>query len=165
MAYPVKKPRVLLGDDHTILLEGLRTLLEPEFHLVGTAKDGRAVLSATAELHPDVVVLDVSMPLLNGIEVARQLRKTHANLKIVFLTMHPDIPFVVEEFRLGASGYVLKRRLIRTRCRYSGSNVRSFIPVAAGNKRHAGNAVGEVVRRPADIHPDGAPARSTSATG
>lgn len=105
----MKRPRVVVGDDHTILVEGLRGLLEPEFELVGTAADGRALLAAAETLQPDVVVLDISMPLLNGIEVARQLKKSQPGVKIVFLTMHPDIPFVTEAFRIGATGYVLKR--------------------------------------------------------
>lgn len=105
----MKRPRVVVADDHTILVEGLRGLLEPEFELVGTAEDGRALLAATEALRPEIVVLDISMPLLNGIEVARQIRKTQPAIKIVFLTMHPDIAFVTEAFRIGASGYVLKR--------------------------------------------------------
>lgn len=103
------KPRVLLADDHTIFLEGLKTLLEDDFELVGTVEDGRAVLDAAGTLNPDVILLDISMPLLNGIEAARRLRKAGAKSKVIFLTMHADTRFVKEAFRVGASGYLLKR--------------------------------------------------------
>lgn len=105
----MKRARVLIADDHTILAEGLRGLLEPQFEVVGIAEDGRSLLAAAQELHPDVVVLDISMPLLNGIEAARQLRKHHPGVHIVFLTMHPDVALIKEAFRTGARAYVLKR--------------------------------------------------------
>jgi DNA-binding NarL/FixJ family response regulator len=105
----MKRARVLVADDHKILVEGLRGLLKPEFDLVGTAEDGRALLAAAQRLQPDVVILDISMPLLNGIEAARQLKQTQPDIKLIFLTMHPDVAFVREAFRAGASAYVLKR--------------------------------------------------------
>jgi len=105
----MNKPRVLLADDHTILLEGLRGLLEEEFELVGAAENGREVLTAAEQLDPDVILLDISMPELNGIEAARRLREKESRAKIVFLTMHSDSRFVKEAFRVGASGYLLKR--------------------------------------------------------
>lgn len=104
----MKRPRVLLGDDHAIILDGLRRILEPTFEVVGAAPDGRALVAAAQELRPDVIVADISMPLLNGIEAARQLRKLESRAKIVFLTMHPDVAYAAEAFRAGASGYVLK---------------------------------------------------------
>ena len=104
----MKRPRVLLGDDHAIILDGLRRILEPHFEVVGSAPDGRALVAAAQELRPDVIVADISMPLLNGIEAARQLRKLESRAKIVFLTMHPDVAYAAEAFRAGASGYVLK---------------------------------------------------------
>lgn len=104
----MKRARVLLGDDHTIILEGVRRILEPEFDVVGSVADGRALVAAAQELHPDVVVADISMPLLNGIEAARLLRKSDPKIKIIFLTMHPDTTYAAEAFRTGASGYVLK---------------------------------------------------------
>ena len=103
-----KRPRVLLGDDHTIILEGLRRILEPHFEVVGMVPDGRALVAAARQLHPDVIVADISMPLLNGIEAARQLQKTQSRAKIIFLTMHPDAIYATEAFRAGGSGYVLK---------------------------------------------------------
>jgi DNA-binding NarL/FixJ family response regulator len=104
----VKRPRILLADDHRIVAEGLRGLLEPEFELVGIVEDGRALLAAAEKLRPDVIVADISMPLLNGIDSVRQLKKTREEIKVVFLTMHPDVTYAASAFEAGASGYVLK---------------------------------------------------------
>ena len=102
------RPRVLLADDHKIVAEGLRSLLEQEFELVGTVEDGRALLEAAEKLNPDVIVTDISMPLLNGIEAAQQIKKVTPKVKIVFLTMHPDVTYATRALEAGASGYVLK---------------------------------------------------------
>jgi DNA-binding NarL/FixJ family response regulator len=104
----MNRPRVLLADDHKIVTEGLKGLLEPEFELVGTVEDGRALLAAAEKLRPDVIVADISMPLLNGIDSVRQIKKAHGGIKVVFLTMHPDVTYAVSAFEAGASGYVLK---------------------------------------------------------
>ena len=104
----MKRTRVLLADDHKIVLDGLESLLEPEFELVGTVGDGRALVSAVERLQPDVIVVDISMPLLNGIEAVRQIKKLDKQVKIVFLTMHPDVTYAIRAFEAGASGYVLK---------------------------------------------------------
>ena len=104
----MSKPRVLLADDHRIVAEGLRSLLEPEFELVGIVENGRALLDAAEKLQPDVIVADISMPLLNGIEAVRQLKKTDNDIRVVFLTMHPDITYAVSALEAGAPGYVLK---------------------------------------------------------
>ena len=104
----MKRPRILLADDHRIVAEGLRGLLEPEFELVGIVEDGRALLDAAEKLRPDVIVADISMPLLNGIDSVRQIKKTHEEIKVVFLTMHPDVTYAASAFEAGASGYVLK---------------------------------------------------------
>jgi DNA-binding NarL/FixJ family response regulator len=100
--------RVLLADDHTLLLEAFEKLLEPEYTVVGAVSDGRALLSAAAELKPDVVVLDIAMPLLNGLDAARQLKKAMPAIKLIFLTMNEDPNVANEAFRAGASGYLLK---------------------------------------------------------
>ena len=102
------RPRVLLADDHKIVAEGLRAILEQEFELVRTVEDGRALLEAAEKLNPDVIVTDISMPLLNGIEAARQIKKLTPKVKIVFLTMHPDVTYATRALEAGASGYVLK---------------------------------------------------------
>jgi len=91
------------------VLEGLRRILESEFELAGTAENGRDLLRLAAETNPDVVLLDISMPMLNGIDAARQLVKTQPQVKILFVTMHADSDYVAEAFRAGASGYLLKR--------------------------------------------------------
>ncbi len=84
----MSKIRVLLADDHTIVAEGLRSLLEGEFEFVGTVGDGRALLDAAQELNPDVIVADISMPVLSGLDAARQLKQDGSTAKIIFLTMH-----------------------------------------------------------------------------
>src|SRR5438552_10764751 len=103
------RARLLLADDHTLLLEGLRVLLKPEFELLGSVEDGRALLAAAKTLKPDVILLDISMPVLNGFDAARQLKETLPSNKLIFLTMHADADFVTEAFRAGAAGYLLKR--------------------------------------------------------
>jgi DNA-binding NarL/FixJ family response regulator len=103
------KPRVLLADDHTLLLEGIRLILAPEFDLVGSVEDGQALLAAAKNLKPDVILLDISMPRLNGIDAARRLRKILPSARLIFLTMHAGIDYVTEAFRAGAMGYILKR--------------------------------------------------------
>ena len=102
------RPRILLADDHRIVVEGLRGLLEPEFEIVGIVEDGRVLLTAAEKLRPDVIVADISMPLLNGIDSVRQIKKTHEGIRVVFLTMHPDVTYAASAFEAGASGYVLK---------------------------------------------------------
>ena len=104
----MRKTRVLLADDHRIFLEGLKGLLEPEFDLVGNVEDGRALVKEAERLRPDVIVADISMPLLNGIDAVRQLKRSENRAKVVFLTMHPDVSFAKLAFEVGASGYVIK---------------------------------------------------------
>src|SRR5581483_11885734 len=103
------RPRLLLVDDHELLLDGLRKLLETDFEIVGTAADGRAAVSAFEEFHPDLLLLDIALPLLNGIEAARQIRRTSPSARILFLTMQTDRIYVEEAFRAGAAGYVIKQ--------------------------------------------------------
>lgn len=105
----MKRPRLLLADDHPIVIAGLREVLEPQFEIVGTAEDGRALVNLAPVLKPDVILLDISMPLLNGLTAARQIKKRLPKVKLIFLTMHADADYVKEAFRAGASGYILKR--------------------------------------------------------
>jgi DNA-binding NarL/FixJ family response regulator len=105
----VSRPRVLLADDHMLVIDGLRRILEPECEVVGVVEDGRSLLEAAVRLKPDIILLDISMPLLNGVEAARKLRKTVPDSKLIFVTMHADATYVTGAFRAGASGYVLKR--------------------------------------------------------
>ncbi len=103
--------RVLLADDHKIMLDRIARLLEPEFEVVGRVSDGQALLEAAARLEPDVLVLDISMPVLSGLQAAQELRKAGSHAKIVFLTVHEEPDFVRESFASGGSAYVLKPRL------------------------------------------------------
>ena len=102
------KQRILLADDHAIVLEGMRSILEPDYEVVGEAKDGRELVEAALELRPDVIVLDIAMPNLNGLEAIRQLQKAELRAKIVCMTMHAGVEYAVQAFRLGVSGYLLK---------------------------------------------------------
>lgn len=104
----MKPPRVLLADDHRILREALARLLESACTVVGTVADGRELLEAAAALRPDVVVLDISMPRLNGIDAARQLLRDQPDVKVIFLTVNEDPDLAAEAFRVGAVGYLLK---------------------------------------------------------
>jgi DNA-binding NarL/FixJ family response regulator len=104
----MKKNRVLLADDHRIVLEGLRGLLEPEFEIVGAVEDGRTLVSEAKRLRPDLVVVDISMPELNGIDAVRQIKKLDTCIRVVFLTMHADVGYAASAFEAGASGFVLK---------------------------------------------------------
>jgi len=102
------KPRLLIADDHKIFGEGLKRLLKEDFDIAGVVADGRELVAASEKLRPDVIVADISMPMLNGIEAVIQIKKVHPEIKIVFLTMHPDAAYAVSAFKAGASGYVLK---------------------------------------------------------
>jgi DNA-binding NarL/FixJ family response regulator len=104
----MNRTSVLLADDHTILMDGLANLLRQDFNVVGVARDGRTMVEMAKTKRPDVIVTDISMPHLNGIDAARILRKDLRSAKFVFLTMHADLPLVEEAFRVGASGFVLK---------------------------------------------------------
>jgi DNA-binding NarL/FixJ family response regulator len=101
--------RVLLADDHALLLGAFEKLLAGECEVVGQVNDGRALLAATEKLMPDVVILDISMPLLNGLEAGRQIKRHFRNVKLIFVTMNEDPDVAAEAFRAGASGYLLKR--------------------------------------------------------
>jgi DNA-binding NarL/FixJ family response regulator len=104
----MSRPRILLADDHLIVLEGLKTLLAREFDLVGVVTDGAALVEEAGRLRPDVIVADISMPSLNGIDAIRRVRGTGIESKVVFLTMHADVTYVTRALDAGASAYVLK---------------------------------------------------------
>ncbi|MGQ0666728.1 MAG: response regulator [Nitrospiraceae bacterium] len=105
----MNKPRVLLADDHTLVLEGFKKLLEEHCQVVGSVEDGRALLDAAKRLQPEIIVLDISMPHLNGLDAARRLRKIVPQAKLIFVTVHADQDYVTQAFQAGASGYLLKR--------------------------------------------------------
>lgn len=131
----VGRPRIILADDHKLLLEAFQRLLEPEFAVVAAVTDGRAMLAAARELRPDVIVLDISMPRLNGMEAARQLRQSLPGTKLVFLTMNQDISLAAEAFNLGASAYVVKHS--------AASELRQAIQLALRGKTYMTPLLGE----------------------
>jgi DNA-binding NarL/FixJ family response regulator len=102
------RPRILLCDDHALLLDGYTRLLEDQFNVVGAARDGRQLLELAVALKPDLILLDISMPLLNGIDAARRLSGLIPRTRILMVSMHGDPDYVAESFRAGASGFVLK---------------------------------------------------------
>ncbi len=104
----MNRPRVLLADDHRIFADALKSLLEPRCEVVGIANDGHALLEVAEKLHPDIVVMDVSMPRMNGLDAARQLKSKIPAIKLIVLTMHTDPYLVGEAFRAGASAFLLK---------------------------------------------------------
>ena len=103
--------RVLLADDHEAMLDRVGRLLATEYDVVGTVTDGQQALDAAMELEPDVLVLDISMPVMNGIETARRLKEAGSETRIVFLTVHDDPDFAREALEVGALGYVIKQRI------------------------------------------------------
>src|SRR6516165_3697833 len=104
----MNKPRILVADDHQILAEGLRSLLEPEFEVVGVVADGRELVAAAKKHRPDLIVADVTMPALNGIDAALQLRDAGVPSKVIFLTMHNEVAYAHRALEAGAAGFVLK---------------------------------------------------------
>lgn len=100
--------RILIADDHNLVAELCRRLLETEFDVVGVVSDGRALVRASGELKPDVIVLDIAMPLLNGLDAGRQVKQVRPAVKLIYLTMNPDADVAAEAFARGASGYLLK---------------------------------------------------------
>jgi DNA-binding NarL/FixJ family response regulator len=102
------RAKVLLADDHAIVAEGLASLLKDHFHLVGTVGDGNALIDAARRQRPDVIVADIAMPVMSGLEALRRLKAAKTRAKVIFLTMHADAELAAEAFRAGASGYVLK---------------------------------------------------------
>lgn len=103
-----QRTKVLLADDHAMVVEGLAALLKDRFELVGTVGDGSALIDAARKLRPDVIIADMTMPVLSGLEALRRLKAAKSAAKVIILTMHPDAELATEAFRAGASGYVLK---------------------------------------------------------
>ena len=104
----MKRPRVILADDHTLILDALKKLIEPEFEVVGTFADGHALVEAAPKLNPNVIVLDIAMPMMNGLSAGQKLKQTMPLVKLVYLTMNQDPDLAGEAFRLGASAFLLK---------------------------------------------------------
>ena len=104
----MKRPRVILADDHTIILDALKNLLEPEFEVVGRFADGHALMEGAPALNPNVIVLDIGMPTMNGLNAGQRLKQAMPLVKLIYLTMNHDPDTAGEAFRLGASAYLLK---------------------------------------------------------
>jgi DNA-binding NarL/FixJ family response regulator len=104
----MKKPRILLADDHVLVTDALKSMLEPMYDVVGTACDGRSLLEMAERLQPDLIVVDVGMPQLNGLDATRQIKRLFPKVKVIIVTMNEDSDLVGEAFRAGASGYLLK---------------------------------------------------------
>ena len=102
------RPRIFLADDHSLLLDAFSNLLEPKYDVVGTATDGRLMLKMVTKLVPDVVLMDIAMPNLNGFDAGEKLKKKLPDVKLIFLTVNEDPDMVTEAFRIGANGYLLK---------------------------------------------------------
>src|SRR6267378_3810262 len=104
----MNRPRILIAEDHTLVSGAFKKMLEPQYEVVGAVADGRALLRVAPELRPDIILLDVGMPLLNGLDAGRQLKQIMPKVKLIFLTMNQDSDIAGEAFRIGASAYLLK---------------------------------------------------------
>jgi DNA-binding NarL/FixJ family response regulator len=104
----MNRATILLADDHSLILTGIRAILAPNFDLVGAVEDGRALVTEALRLRPDLVILDITMPLLNGVEAARRIRQEWSEARLLFLTMHADTLYIREALQSGAGGYLLK---------------------------------------------------------
>jgi DNA-binding NarL/FixJ family response regulator len=134
------RPRVLLADDHRMVAEGLKSLLSTEFELVGVVEDGRALIEAAKKLNPDVIVADITMPHLNGLEALRQLKKDNLRVKLVFLTMHQEVAYARRALEAGAAGFVLKHSApaeLLTAIRAALEGKTYLTPALAGEVIHA----------------------------
>ena len=104
----MKKKRILLADDHKFITDSLKAILEPTYEVVGIVEDGHKLVKEAARLLPDVIIVDISMPKLNGLEAVRQIKKEGSESRVIFLTMHPDVTYATKALDAGALGYVLK---------------------------------------------------------
>lgn len=145
----MKRPRIVLADDHPIVAEGLRSLLAARYDVVGVVADGRALLEAARSLEPDVVVADIAMPHVNGIEATLRLRQEQPHIKVIILTMHREQAYVRRAMESGAAGYVLKVA--------APDELLTAIDAALAGKTFvtpelAGELVGRVARDPQRLH-------------
>jgi DNA-binding NarL/FixJ family response regulator len=107
----MRRPTILLADDHPMMCAALRKMLEPDHDVIGCVQDGRTLVNSAVDLNPDLVVLDVGLPVLNGLDAGRQLKSLMPEIRLVFLTMNNDPDIAREAYRIGASGYVLKHAM------------------------------------------------------
>ena len=134
----MKRHRILLADDHLLIAQALQHLLQVEFDVVGIVSDGRELLRAAGELLPDVVVVDIGMPLLNGLDAGEQLKATNPGIRVIYLTQYREPRFAVEAFRRGASGYLLKDSAAPSSPRRSARPFAAGVHLAFGRAARAG---------------------------
>ncbi len=140
----MKRWRLLLADDHDIVIEGLRRILDqPDFEIAAVVSDGRSLLRAAAKIQPDIIIADITMPLLNGIEAVSQIRKSNRKVKIIFLTMNLDVTFATEALAAGASGYVLKNS--------AGEELVTAIREAIKGRIYVAKSIAEAVKHAASL--------------
>ena len=135
----MKRTRLLVADDHVMFAQGLESLLSEEFDLLGTARNGEELVEAALRLQPDVILVDISMPVLNGFDAVRRITEQGSEARIIFLTMHDDATLLSEAFRCGASGYILKQA--------AGEELANAIRVVADGKTYVSPLV---TKRPAE---------------
>jgi DNA-binding NarL/FixJ family response regulator len=142
----MKRSTVLIADDHAVVIEGLRRMLDrPELRIVGVANDGRALLRTAARLQPDVIITDVAMPLLNGIDAAREIHHQNRKARIIFLTMHPEVTYATAALGAGASGYVLKSA--------AGEELIDAIGAALNGQTYVSKSIAKAVEHARTIRP------------
>ena len=137
----LRRPRLLLADDHMIVVEGMTRLLQTDYDLLPPASDGQLLVETALRMAPDVIVTDISMPILNGIEAVRQIRKKGIKAKVVFLSMHADMEFAAEALSAGASGYVIKQSAAEelTRAIKDVLKNRTYVTPRVGRDQQAGS--------------------------
>ena len=140
----MKRTRLLIADDHVMFAQGLESLLRDEFDLLGTAGNGEELVEATLRLQPDVILVDISMPVLNGFDAVRSIKANGSNAKIIFLTMHDDATLLAEAFRCGASGYILKQA--------AGEELANAIREVAHGNNYVSPLVTDLPAEPLPIH-------------
>lgn len=140
------RPRIVMADDHRMVAEGLRSLLEPAYELIEIVEDGRALVEAALRLQPDVIVADITMPLLNGLDAVEQIRRLGCQAKVIFLTMHKDPLYAARAMRAGASGFVLKHS--------ASTELLSAIREALAGRTYVTPPIAELLERLPDPAPD-----------
>lgn len=143
----MNRAKILIADDHRIVAEGLRVLLDSEYQLTEIVEDGRQLIEAALRIQPDVIVADVSMPLLNGLDAIEQLRGYGLNAKVIFLTMHSDALYAVRALRVGASGYLLKHS--------ASSELLTAIEEALAGRTYVAPQIVELLERLPELTSDG----------
>jgi DNA-binding NarL/FixJ family response regulator len=140
----MKRTRLLVADDHVMFAQGLQSLLSDEFELLGTARNGEELVEAALRLAPDVILVDISMPVLNGFDAVRRITEQGSEARIIFLTMHDDATLLAEAFRCGASGYVLKQA--------AGEELANAIREVANGKNYVSPLVTNRPEEPLTLH-------------